>query len=104
LLFQQPSSNETLCEAYLESVPAPIGGLLFFVWAKKSNQKKAHPDAALILRAVVFVGGCQKGLPAPLATGATLRADPDENASARRGKREKIKTTPTAIFSLRGLS
>jgi hypothetical protein len=83
-------SNETLCEALLESVPAPIGGFLFFVRPKKRNQKKGRPVAALILRAVVFVGGCQKGLPAPLATGAihgaTLRADPDENASARRGK------------------
>jgi len=28
------------------SVLAPTGELLFFVWAKKSNQKKAHPTAA----------------------------------------------------------
>ncbi|MGZ4998911.1 MAG: hypothetical protein ACXV7F_01335 [Methylomonas sp.] len=27
-------------------VSAPAGGLLFFVWPKKSNQKKCHPDAA----------------------------------------------------------
>ena len=68
-------SNETLCEAYLESVPAPISGLLFFAWTKKSKQKKSHPDATLLLRAVVF--------------GAA--------------KRENIKTPPAAVFSLRGL-
>ena len=33
------------------SVFAPTGELLFFVWAKKSNQKKAHPTATCILRA-----------------------------------------------------
>jgi hypothetical protein len=50
------------------SVLAPTGELLFFVWAKKSNQKKAHPTAACILRSEAFAGGWQKGLPAPLPT------------------------------------
>ena len=53
----------------LMSVSGPTAGLLFFVWAKKSNQKKAHPVAALILRSVVFVGGCQKGHPWPSGNG-----------------------------------
>jgi hypothetical protein len=46
-------------------VPAPAGGLLFFACPKKSNQKKRHPNAALILRAEAFVRGCLKGLPSP---------------------------------------
>ena len=50
------------------SVFAPTGELLFFVWAKKSNQKKAHPTAACFLRSEAFVGGWQKGLPVPLPT------------------------------------
>ena len=50
------------------SVLAPTSELLFFVWAKKSNQKKAHPTAACILRSEAFAGGWQKGLPVPLPT------------------------------------
>jgi len=49
------------------SVFAPTGELLFFVWAKKSNQKKAHPTAACFLRSKAFTGGWQKGLPVPFA-------------------------------------
>jgi hypothetical protein len=52
----------------LMSVLAPTSELLFFVWAKKSNQKKAHPTAAYFLRSKAFAGGWQKGLPAPLPT------------------------------------
>ena len=39
------------------SVLAPTGELLFFVWAKKSNQKKAHQTGAWILRPKAFAGG-----------------------------------------------
>jgi len=69
---------DTLREAILMSVPGPTTGLLFFASPrqllhalpyllhpcsrKKSRQKKGNPDAALILRSVVFVGGRQKGL------------------------------------------
>jgi hypothetical protein len=28
-------NNETLCEACLESVPAPIGGFLSFIWPRQ---------------------------------------------------------------------
>ena len=58
------------------SVLAPTGELLFFVWAKKSNQKKAHPTAACFLRAETFTGGWQKGLPVPLPTRRVLRRQP----------------------------
>ena len=37
----------------------------FFACPKKSTQKKRHPDAALILRAVTFVRGFSMGLPSP---------------------------------------
>jgi hypothetical protein len=50
------------------SVLAPTGELLFFVCAKKSNQKKAHPTAACFLRSKAFTGGWQKGSPVPLPT------------------------------------
>ena len=83
------------------SVLAPTGELLFFVWAKKSNQKKAHPTAACILRSEAFVGGWQKGLPVPLPTcrihAATLRAIPSKSFGARRGRRGKC-------YPLRNLS
>ena len=73
------------------SVLAPTGELLFFVWAKRSNQKKAHPTAACFLRAETFTGGWQKGLPVPLPTrrihAATLRAIPSKSFGARRGRR-----------------
>jgi hypothetical protein len=52
----------------LMSVLAPTSELLFFVWAKKSNQKKAHQTAACFLRSKAFTGGWQKGLPVPLPT------------------------------------
>ena len=80
------------------SVFAPTGELLFFVWAKKSNQKKAHPTAACFLRAKAFTGGWQKGLPVPLPTcrihAATAysdmgRAIPSKCFGARRGRRGK---------------
>jgi len=32
----------------------PAGELLFFVCPKKSNQKKRHPDGALILRVTAW--------------------------------------------------
>jgi hypothetical protein len=67
LLFQHPTSNETLCEAFLESVPAPIGGLLFFVW-----QKKSHPVAALFLRACGFRRGLPEGASCHSPSGCSL--------------------------------
>ena len=75
------------------SVLAPTGELLFFVWAKKSNQKKAHPTAAYFLRSKAFTGGWQKGLPVPLPTRRVLRrpyrAIPSKRFGARRGRRGK---------------
>ncbi|OAI04939.1 hypothetical protein A1353_12190 [Methylomonas methanica] len=47
------------------SVRGPTAAILFFVWPKKSIQKKGHPDAALILRAKAFAEGFRKGLPSP---------------------------------------
>ncbi len=43
------------------SVPAPTSGILFFVWPKKSIQKKSHPDFALILRFSFFAGVGERG-------------------------------------------
>jgi hypothetical protein len=43
----------------------PTAEVLFFACPKKSTQKKRHPDAALILRAVTFVRGFSMGLPSP---------------------------------------
>ena len=89
------------------SVLAPTGELLFFVWAKKSNQKKAHQTGAWILRPKAFAGGWQKGLPAPLPTrripaATTLfrvgRAIPNKSFGARRGRRGESCTLPSAIY------
>jgi len=57
-------------------VPAPAGGLLFFACPKKRNQKKRHPNAALILRAEAFGRGCLKGLPSPCKQRATSMSHP----------------------------
>jgi hypothetical protein len=46
---------------YLNRVLAPDGELLFFVWPKKSNPKKCHPDAALILRSSLLNGVDKRG-------------------------------------------
>jgi hypothetical protein len=46
----------------LKPVLAPAGEILSFASPKESIQRKGDPDAAYILRAVVFIGGCQKGL------------------------------------------
>ena len=50
------------------SVLGPTAEILFFASPKKSIQKKGDPGCRLILRSVVFAGGRQKGLPAPLPT------------------------------------
>ena len=74
---------------YFNRVLAPEGEALSFASPKESAQRKGDPDAAYILRSGIFIGGCQKGLPVPLATrgfpAAPLRAIPDKKASARRG-------------------
>jgi hypothetical protein len=70
-------------------VLVPTDEILSFASPKESIQRKGDPDAACFLRSGIFIGGCQKGLPVPLATrgfpAAPLRAVPDKNASTRRG-------------------
>jgi hypothetical protein len=77
------------CDGYLNRVLAPEGEALSFASAKESAQRKGDSDAACFLRSGFFIGGCQKGVPVPLATrgfpAAPLRAIPDKNASVRRG-------------------
>jgi len=73
-------------------VLAPEGELLFFVWPKKSNQKKGHPVAACFLRSSLSTEVARRAIPGPLTTrcihAAPLRADPAESSGARRGIRE----------------
>jgi hypothetical protein len=86
-------------DANLNRVLAPEGEALSFASPKESAQRKGDPDAACFLRSGFFIGGCQKGLPVPLATrgipAAPLRAIPDKNASARRGIRDFVATCVT---------
>jgi len=49
----------------LMPVPAPAGGFLFFAYPKKRNQKKRHPNAALILRSSGLSGVFRRGIQAP---------------------------------------
>jgi hypothetical protein len=44
-------------EAYLMTVLAPTGEILFFACPKKSIQKKRHPNAAYFLRSEAFERG-----------------------------------------------
>ena len=52
-------------DVFLMPVRGPATAILSFAWPKESIQRKGHPDAALILRAVTFVRGFSKGHPSP---------------------------------------
>ncbi len=67
----------------LMSVLGPTAESLFFVWPKKSNPKKGHPDAALILRAKAFAEGCRKGRPWPFGNASHPCDAPDGLFSAK---------------------
>jgi hypothetical protein len=86
-------------DGYLNRVLAPESEVLSFASPKESTQRKGDPDAACFLHSGIFIGGCQKGLPVPLATrgfpAAPLRAIPDKNTSARRGIRDFVATCVT---------
>jgi hypothetical protein len=76
--------------ADLKSVLAPTGEILSFALPKESIQRKGNPDAALILRAEDFDGGCLKGPPSPCKQrDASLHrpcwANPAKTSGARRG-------------------
>ncbi|NOU22654.1 MAG: hypothetical protein HOO93_12890 [Methyloglobulus sp.] len=55
-------------DSYSNRVLAPEGEVLSFASPKESTQSLGDPDAACFLRSGVFIGGCQKGTPVPLAT------------------------------------
>jgi len=70
-------------------VLGPTTEILFFVWPKKSIQKKGHPQPRKPLRSSLSAGVGRRAIHRPLPTrgihAAPLRAIPAESSGAQRG-------------------